>query len=382
MTTPSTCATIIKTRTQMSACVSSTVESAFWNRARVVKGQSWVTQQQQALLGGYAAIESAYIFQLVPVQQTTQGVTVIVGDQVQQQGQVLEETHPQNLAQANFVYAAEVFSDMPVEQVHDYADRLGVRQDVAEIQMRSGCAIMTAYNATEANTLIPDAIETERQKQGASGGSSFWDKFSNGLKKLTTHPGDWLQRVFVTEPGKALQFVGRNLLSDAVPGWARWILDPLGIAKQIGTFMQQLGIAMVSGHITDFDERAFMIANAQHWRQVGEALAVAAPFLPPPWDIVAFALSAVFIGAATAILTIYQQAAAQRAREEDAANAEARAKAAKEAAAAAQANADYQDSLLGVDSMPANRSNITVAVVAVGAIGILSILGISFFHYR
>jgi hypothetical protein len=351
MTTPATCPATITNRTQMSACVAVQVEALFWQRAQVVKGAAWVTQQKMALLGGYAQIPSALIFQLVPVVQTSPGVTVIQGQQVVAVGATYEETHPQSLAEANYVYAAELASDAPIAFIRQIAQETGVIQNQAELQMRAGVAIVLAAVATEANQLIPDQIEAERAKAGAAG-SGFFDKFSNGLKKLVTHPGDWLQRVFVTEPGKAIQWAGRQLLSEAIPNWARWILDPLGLAKQFGTFLREIGAAMVAGSISAFEEQEFMKANARHWRQVGVALMTAAPFLPPPWNVVALAVGAVFSAAGEAILRMYAMAEVKREREQTAKELEERAKAAQARAQAAGADAEYLTALAGADALP------------------------------
>lgn len=343
---PTVCPDIITNKTQMQGCVNDQVQAQFWARAKVVKGQTWVTQQQIALLGGYAQIPSALIFQLVPVVQTTPGVTVIVGQQVQQVGATYEETHPRSLAEANHVYAAELMSDAPLDLVRRLAADTGVVQNQPELQMRAGVAIVLAAVATKADQLIPQAIEQERARAGAAG-SSFFEKFNDGLKKLVTHPGDWLQRVFVTEPGKAIQWAGRQLLSDAIPNWARWIIDPLGLAKQFGTFLREIGAAMVEGSISAFEEQEFMKANARHWQQVGLALATAAPFLPPPWNVVAAAAAAVFTAAGTAILRMYAQADLHRQQEAQAAALAAQAAVASQKASQAQAQTELFSALAG-----------------------------------
>jgi hypothetical protein len=338
MTTPSTCPEIIKTRSQFIACVPPGIVGTFWARAKAAKGVQWVIQQQAGLLGGYASIPSAYIFQLVPIVAVVQGTTQLIGGQLVQVGGVYEEARPRSLAEANMFYANELLSEAPTQFVRDLAVQTGVRVDQSELDMRAGVAIITAGAATRANELIPNAIERARAAAGATG-SSFWDKFTSGLKKLVTHPGDWLQRVFVTEPGKALQWAGRQLLSLQKNAWTKWLIDPLGVFRQLGAFLRELGHAMVEGSITAFEEQAFAKENARHWREVGAALAVAAPFLPPPFNIIALGLSAVFIAAGTYILASYAAADAERAAEKQAAQYASKASAARTAAKQAQAQA-------------------------------------------
>ena len=248
---------------------------------------------------------------------------------------------PKSLADANLAYANEVMSEYPLQGVREICAQTGVRQDIPEVQMRAGAAIMAAGAATKAGELIPHILERVRLASGASG-SSFWSKFSSGLKKLFSNPGEWLQRVFITEPGKAIAWAGRQLYSVSKNQWTKWLIDPLGVMRQLGTFFEELGAAMIDGAITTFDERRFAIENAQHWRQVGIALGVAAPFLPPPFNVIALGLSAVFTAASTAILMVYSQAETNRENEANAKLLAARRDHAQALAADARAAANYQ----------------------------------------
>ena len=332
MTAPATCPQIITSKAQWAACVPVEVAAIFWPRALRDKGQQWVFGQQQNLNRGTASIPSAYVFQLVPVVQVQAGILTIQDGKAVEVGGIYTEAKPKSLAEANMYYANELLADVPLSFARDLAAQIGVRQDIPEVQMRAGVAIIVAGVATKANELLPIAIDRARANAGATG-SSFFGKFTAGLKKLVTHPGDWLQRVFITEPGKALQWAGRQLYSLSANQWTKWLIDPLGIFRQLGTFLEEIGGAMVAGKITEFDERRFAIENAKHWQQVGLVLAVAAPFLPPPFNIVALAVGALFTAAGTAIIYFYQQAATQKAGE-------ARVDAAKAAAQQAQARAD------------------------------------------
>lgn len=332
----STCPQILRTVTEFAACVPPEVAAIFWPRASVQRGQAWVLQTQQALRGGYSTLESAYVFQLVP-QTGTAGQYTTGG----YQGAQLEEARPNSLAQANFWYAAELCSEIPPDLLTRLCEAGGVRQDIAEVERRAGAAVTLAAVATEAGILIPDAIA----QAAVSGAAGVWDKFTSGLQKLFQNPGEWAQRVFITEPGKAIQWAGRQLIEVTTASQlGRWLLDPLGFIQWAGSFLEQLGNAMVAGNINAFDERAFALATADHWRRMGAALAIVSPFLPPPFNIAGLALAAIFTAAGLALQNLYAQAEALRQAEKNERDAAAAAAAAAERAATLSTYAELSDS--------------------------------------
>lgn len=209
---------------------------------------------------------------------------------------------PKSLAETNLAYATELMSEAPLEWVLQLAADLKVRTDIAELQMRAGVALVTAGIATKSDQLIPEAFERERAKSGASGGKSFWSKFKSGWNKLWQNPGEWALRVFITEPGKALQWAGKQLTSLNKTMWGQWLIDPLGILNSLGVFFEELGISMQDHTFANFDVKRVTIAFAKSWQQIGAALQIAAQFLPPPWDLGAIALGALFtIGGKTVL---------------------------------------------------------------------------------
>lgn len=344
MTTPSTCPPILQTETQWAACVPSDVSHRFWDKMKATKGLAWVIGQNQALRAGQGTIRSDYVFQEVPILENPGGVTVIDGSSAGTTA-TFTETRPRNLAEANLTYANELMSDAPMEVIHGWAQQVGVQRNQPDLQVRAGVAIITAAIATKANRLLPDAVAEAQASAGASG--SFWDKFKNGWKKLTTDPGAWLQRVFVTEPGKAVKWAGEQLYKLSTAKWIKWVVDPLGVARVFGSFFTQIGRAMVEGSITAFDERAFALDVSAHWQQVGAALAVAAPFLPPPFNIIALGLGALFTAAGTALQMVYAQAERNRQNEAREKAAREAAEEAKRRAEAARAAAEYDAELTG-----------------------------------
>lgn len=339
-----TCPPILRTVTEFNACVPADVAKLFWARAQQQRGLSWVLGQQNALRAGAATIESAYVFQLVPVVSAGPAAFQLVDGQMVFVG-ALEEARPRSLSEANWFYAQELCSEMPRALLDQLADGLGVRRDVPEVELRGAVALLLAGLATRANILLPEAVDFEAIRAGAGASGSFWGKFSSGWKKLWSNPGEWARRVFITEPGKALEYVGRQILSVTTHKWLRWVFDPLQIASVFGVFLQELGYAAIDGSISTFNEQRFALTVADHWRQVGQALAVAAPFLPPPWNIAAAALAAVFTAAGVALQRVYQQAEAARDAEQAEAEAAAVAQAAQQRLAMAQANAEHQQQI-------------------------------------
>jgi hypothetical protein len=367
---PSTCPAILRTETEFAACVPRAVAQLFWPRAKADRGISWVLGQQAALRAGGATIESAYVFRLVPLIETTPGVTTIgPGGAVQMAGQVVEEAQPRSLAEANWYYATELLSEVPDSFARDLAGQLQVRQDISQPEMRAAVALIVAGVATQQNELLPEVIARETARAGA--GASFWEKFSSGWNKLWTNPGQWLQRVFITEPGKAIQWAGRQILTATQNTWVRWLVDPLGIARVFGRFFEQLGRAMVDGSISTFDERSFMLTVADHWRRVGAALAVAAPLLPPPFNLIAIGLAALFTAAGVAVQYLYAQAEAEREAEKRAAQSAALAAAAK-AKARELSEQQAQEQILG----PETETGLDTRLIAgLGLAAVIILLG-------
>jgi len=214
---------------------------------------------------------------------------------------------PKSLAETNLAYANELLSEAPLEWVLDMAAGLQVRTDVSEMQMRAGVALVTAGIATKSDQLIPEAIERERAKSGASGDKSFWEKFKSGWNKLWQNPGEWALRVFITEPGKAVEWAGKQLTSLSKNMWTQWLIDPLGILNSLGVFFEEIGVSMQDHSFANFDIERVTIAFAKSWQKIGMALSIAATYLPPPWDLASLALGAMLMKGGKIVLSYWQE---------------------------------------------------------------------------
>jgi len=214
---------------------------------------------------------------------------------------------PKSLAETNLAYANELMSEAPLTWVLDLAVSLKVRTDISEIQMRAGVALVTAGIATKSDQLIPEVIDAERAKSGATGDKSFWEKFKSGWNKLWQNPGEWAMRVFLTEPGKAVEWVGKQLTSLSKNAWTQWLVDPLGILNALGVFFEEIGVSMQDHSFANFDVERVTIAFAQSWQKIGMALSIAATYLPPPWDLASLAMGALFSKGGKMVLGYWQE---------------------------------------------------------------------------
>lgn len=236
------------------------------------------------------------------------------------QAKIAEIEAPKSLADANLTAAAEMLTpqNLPsqvtlpdgrvIEPVVELARALDVIETLSEEQLRGAISVKLAQLATGYGVYFGDVMRDPAQaellvqslKNGAAGAAAlagsagnFFKDFARGFKKLIRDPLGWARRVFVTEPGKAIRNVGREILRgrNNVPFLGKFFLDPFGFTAQ-AVFLEQLGEAMVDGSISTFDEAKFGFSVGRTFSAAGEALLAASPFLPPPWSLIAAAAGA------------------------------------------------------------------------------------------
>jgi hypothetical protein len=141
---------------------------------------------------------------------------------------------------------------------------------------------------------------------------------AGSLRRLTRHPLKWAQRVFLTEPGKAIRQLGRNImaLDRSAPLVSRLLLRPAGVML-IGAQLEQVGAVLAEGRISAFDETAFMLEVGRTAQATGTAAAVAAPFTPPPFNVILAAGGALLMAGGSAILKYHSDVAAARQLEKE-----------------------------------------------------------------
>lgn len=237
------------------------------------------------------------------------------------------------LEDVNLVMAAELAAKMPIAAIRDTAVRLGANPAASEQNLRAVCMVWYAEWANSHGLLLDDWIEHYKNNPDAKPsdltGRALTGQVtqqvtgsqgeSHGLKLLLRHPLKWLRRVFVTEPGKALQRLGQNILNadKNAPWLSQFFLKPLGFHAQ-ATLLRETGRALVDGSISTFDEGALIESTAGTLTAAGQALLVAAPLLPPPWNVAAAALGALSVAAGNMIHKFHGAPEQQRQAEREA----------------------------------------------------------------
>lgn len=329
MSLPANMPAVLRTEAEWAAWIPNSVSKLFWPRAKADKGASWVLYQQSMLRTGTASIEAAYVFRLVPVVQTTSGVTQISqGGAVTQAGAEYETAYPNTLAEANLIYAANLAAECPLRMVRDAAPELGVRADIAENDMRAAVAVRWGEIATAHGKTLPE-LEAE-QAAKPQGTGSIASRFFKDV-------GDWIDGVIVKNLGRVLLATGREILRlrNNQTWLGKFFFDPLGITAQ-AVLLEELGKAALDGSISTFNEARFGDAAGMTFVAAGQALAVAAPFLPVPFNVAAAALAAASIALGTTIqLAIANERNQREAAEAEEAARERQREAAERAALAA-----------------------------------------------
>ena len=170
----------------------------------------------------------------------------------------------------------------------DYAIGIGLRPDLAALEMRAAVA---KYLATIADELGLDLVAELDAAENAppTGSAGFFDS----AKRLVQHPLKWANNV-IGEIGKGLQQLGDNVLNARKIGpLGTYFLDPLGFTLQ-AKLLQQVGNVLEAGSISAFDEREFSYTLATTFTATGQALVTAGPFIPQP-----FGTAAMLVGAAS-----------------------------------------------------------------------------------
>lgn len=311
----------------------------------------WLTEVQRAKIkaapGGYNIVESwrkGY-----GNQRLSQLLTLIKEDfakravAVQQAtGQLFQASdfpdifEAKDLEDVNLVMASEWSADMlapgpaqaeRVQALRQFAVGIGGNPAANDTQLAAVAAYWLAITASNVGVVVDDWLEAQQQDPNASAdqllqrlrgqsivsggkgdfivgrvlrgsGESFFGKLEDGFRTLVRHPLKWLRRVFVTEIGKGVRQLADNILAadKSAPWLSQFFLRPLGFHLQ-ATFLHELGNSMVDGSISTFNEKALVIDTGQTMTAAGQALLVAAPFLPPPYNIAAAAVGALSIAA-------------------------------------------------------------------------------------
>lgn len=304
MSTPSGAPLILRTAADWGAWVPVDVSRQFWPRAEKDKGKSWVLARQNMLRNNNADIETAYVFRLVPLQQTQGGVAQVQpGGQVTQAGAQYETAMPNSLEQANRWYAANLAAECPFEMIQRAAPDLGVRPDIGEQDMRAAVAYRWAEQATAIGKSLPEIEREYKARKGITGPDGVFyaaPQAASGagsvLSEFFKDAGEWFRGVIIKNIARALITIGEQIVR-----WrnnsgfiGRFFFDALGFTAQ-GVLLAELGHAALDGDISTFDEQRFGMAAGGTFLAAGQVLVMIAPFLPVPFNLAAAALGALSI---------------------------------------------------------------------------------------
>lgn len=185
--------------------------------------------------------------------------------------------------------------------VREFAIKAGGNPSATTTDLAAVAAIQVARSATAQAVALDDVFAARLKNPQLQGDALI--AAARGLQgsgsifsELIEDVGRWARRVFITEPGKFIRRLAQDILNaeKSAPWLSQFILRPLGIMFQ-AQFWKQVGVAMVDGSISSFDEKAVGMDFAKDLTAWGTGLAIAAPFIPQPWGALCAAIAAVAI---------------------------------------------------------------------------------------
>ena len=222
----------------------------------------------------------------------------------------------EELSQSNRVASYALCISLQPDTLQQLCGEYGVRPDLADKEKIIAVAESWAMFATETNLSLMVQVARDGEAQGLPsrkslkaledaavtfGAGGFFQDLWNGIKRIARHVSDWF-RELGRKLGAFLQVLGRE-----VRRWARipiigdLFIIATGIEFVYGTLLPELGRCLQTGKISAFRVKELGFGVGRLLDRAGRALAMAAPFLPPPFMLAAAALAAVSIVAGGAI---------------------------------------------------------------------------------
>lgn len=152
-----------------------------------------------------------------------------------------------------------------------------------------------------------EALRAAAAKLGAGitpGAGGFFSDLARGFKRLVGHVANFFRSI-----GKAigsfLQSVGRVVRRIArIPIIGDFFITATGIGLVYGEILPLIGKLLVTGKVTPSDWEKVGYGFSRLLDRAGRALAIVAPFLPPPFNLAAGALAAISIAAGMGIAAV------------------------------------------------------------------------------
>ena len=264
------------------------------------------------------------------------------------------------IGETNNLYSLGMAATAPRgKALNELTTLAGVKPGLREPERRAAIGKVLGMYASENNvplavTLGRDSVESGEPILSTlnvvtgSGG-----RFADSIRKLVRHPVKWMQSLG-EELGKMLQDLGEEILRwSRVPVLGTWLVDA-SFGPFIGELLMSTGNMLVGHSVKDFDSQRVMGGLARSLLAAGQAGAVVAAFLPPPFNLIVAAIAGVMIALGKLIAAKIAQTKAKQA-----------AQTLSEKSSATQA---------GPEPEP-ERSSAGKALATVGAVGVVGVLG-------
>lgn len=220
--------------------------------------------------------------------------------------------------------AARIAAAAPLDAVDAFLRQFGPRPDLGEVTRREIFGSILLELADQQNASLYEIAKAAGMPAavfGSGGIGTFIKKTSNAFTQAA--PRIFREQV-QNKIGEFIAGLGQSVLniSNDLPLLGKFFLKPLGFTTQ-AQVLKQLGNVLKGGSVSDFDEKAVALEAASTLKEAGQALATAAPFFPPPWNVAAGALAGLSIAAGSILNgAIKEREAARRAQEAEKAQGE------------------------------------------------------------
>lgn len=232
------------------------------------------------------------------------------------------------LSESNRVACYALVAQLEDATLLQLAGDYGVKSELPRTDKIIGLSEAWATYATEANQSLMVSVARDAVKRGlgtttslqslrtaaaklseglgagVTGAGGFFSDLARGFKRLVGHVADFFRSVGKAV-GRFLQAVGRVVRRIArIPIIGDFFIVATGIELVFGEVLPLIGKLLVTGKVTPSDWESVGFGFSRLLDRAGRALAIVAPFLPPPFNMAAGALAAISIAAGMGIAAV------------------------------------------------------------------------------
>lgn len=291
---------------------------AYYGAVRIKQGQRYWDVIDKAIDGGNAGIPLSVVAATLgePLNRVT---AIVTGVAPAQQAALLTV---RTLEDANAAMTASWAGKAPMEAIRPYAIQLGARTDATDENLRAVVAAemallcntwgvlwddWLAHYAANPETAHPGDLSfqaTTGEKFDALKPAGSGRSFFEAVTRFVRHPLKVIDRV-VEDSGSFIKRTAGAILDteSSIPWLSTFFLKPLGFHLQ-ASLLYQVGNMIESRSVSAFKEQELVLDAGKTLQAAGQALLIAAPFLPAPYNVAAAALGALSMAAGTAIISV------------------------------------------------------------------------------